>query len=148
METHIWIILRWWEMSSSSLWLVVLWIEEWRKSFLEFYQKLEIFLWYNDIFVLIFELTYNPTIRFSAIIVCENSACPNTRPKYCIWCYCNWPYLGTYLKSCKMQFRRIDLVSIGPPSLKLWPNLVFGWFPHCNYNVKLESAGGFLFIGL
>ena len=56
---------------------------------------------------------------------------------------------GVSLKrSCKMQFRRIDLVSIGLLSQKLWPTFIFGWFPHCSNNVKLNSAGGFLFMGL
>ena len=70
-------------------------------------------------------------------------------------------YLGAYLctpnmvkwcvpekKSCKMQFRRINLVSIGPPSQKLWPNPIFGWFPHFNYDVKLEMGGRMLFKSL
>ena len=46
----------------------------------------------------------------------------NARPKYCIWCI--WARIwvhqvwssGVSLKrSCKMQFRRVDPVSIGPP---------------------------------
>ena len=76
---------------------------------------------------------------------------PNTvfgRIWACIWACQIWSSGVSLKRSCKMQFRRIDLVSIGPPSQKLWPNLIFGWFPHCNYNVKLNSAGGFLFIGL
>ena len=31
---------------------------------------------------------------------------------------------------CKMQFRRVDLRSIGPPSQNLIPNLIFVRFPH------------------
>ena len=38
-----------------------------------------------------------------------------------------------------------DLLSKGPPNQKLWPNLIFGLFPHCIYNVKLKSAGVFLY---
>ena len=34
------------------------------------------------------------------------------------------------------------------PSQKLWPNLIFGRLPLCNHNVKLKSAGVFLFMGL
>ena len=29
------------------------------------------------------------------------------------------------------------------PQSKVMTNLIFGWFPHCNYNIKLKSAGGF-----
>ena len=37
---------------------------------------------------------------------------------------------GVSLKrSCKMQFRRVGLRSIGPSSQKLWPNQFFGRFP-------------------
>ena len=35
-------------------------------------------------------------------------------------------------------FRRVGLRSIGLSSQKLWPNQIFGRFPHCNYNVKLK----------
>ena len=35
-----------------------------------------------------------------------------------------------------MQFRRVDLVSIRPPSRKLCPNLIFARFPHSNYNTN------------
>ena len=34
----------------------------------------------------------------------------------------------------KMQFRHSDLRSIWPPSQKLWTNLIFAQFRHCNYN--------------
>ena len=30
-------------------------------------------------------------------------------------------------------------MSIGSPIQNLWPNLIFGWFPPCNYNVKQKS---------
>ena len=46
---------------------------------------------------------------------------------------------GQVKRSCKMQFRCVDLASTGAPSQKLWPNLIFAWFPHCNYNVKQEQ---------
>ena len=74
---------------------------------------------------------------------------PNMHPNMHTWHI--WPYLA-YLgapnlvrvslkRSCKMQFRRVGLRSIGPSSQKLQPNLIFGLFPHCNYNVKLQSGG-------
>ena len=37
---------------------------------------------------------------------------------------------------------------IGPSSQKLRPNRMFGRFPHCNYNVKLQSFGRNRFMGL
>ena len=40
-----------------------------------------------------------------------------------------------------MQFRCVDLVSIGPPSQKLWPNLIFAQFPSCNYKVNCPRCG-------
>ena len=43
-------------------------------------------------------------------------------------------------RSCKIQFRRIDLGSIGPPSQTLWPNLTLARFPRINYNVNLQSG--------
>ena len=46
-----------------------------------------------------------------------------------------------------MQFRRVRLRSIGPSGQKLWPNQIFGWFPHC-YNVKLQMGGPETFMGL
>ena len=73
---------------------------------------------------------------------------PNTVIGARIWARIIWSIGVSLKRSWKMKFRRIDLVSIGPPSQKLWPNLIFGWFPHCNYNVKIKSACGFLFIGL
>ena len=77
-------------------------------------------------------------------------------PKYGqIWifgAYLGAPYIwwsGVSLKrSCKMLFRCVGLGSIGPSSQKLWPNQIFGWFPHCNYNVKLKSGGYSRFMGL
>ena len=42
----------------------------------------------------------------------------------------------------------IGLRSIGPSSQKLWPNQIFGRFPHCNYNVKLKMARQMSFMGL
>ena len=33
-----------------------------------------------------------------------------------------------------MQFIRVDFRSVGPPSQKLWPNLIFAQFPHWNNN--------------
>ena len=50
--------------------------------------------------------------------------------------------LGVSLnRSCKMQLRRVDPVSIGPHSQKLWPNLTFVRLPHWYYYVKLQSGG-------
>ena len=52
----------------------------------------------------------------------------------------------------KMNFQnvsnRASLRSIGPSSQKLWPKLIFGRFPHCNYNVKLKMACTIAFMGL
>ena len=39
-------------------------------------------------------------------------------------------------------------MSIGPPSQKLWPNLMFGRFPHHNYKVKFQSGGRSQYVGL
>ena len=71
---------------------------------------------------------------------------PNMHPNMHIWHI--WPYLACFApqiwslkRSCKMQFRRIGFRSIGTSSQKLQPDLIFGRFPHCNYNVKLESGG-------
>ena len=56
---------------------------------------------------------------------------------------------GVSLKrSCKMQFRRLGLRSIGPSSQKLWPNFIFGRLPHFDYNVKHQSGGPNRFMGL
>ena len=76
-----------------------------------------------------------------------------------------WPYLvrqNTHTKYCMAVFGHVfqctkygqvgypwkDLVSIGPTSQKLWPNLSFGRFSHCKYNVKLELGGKKSFVGL
>ena len=48
-----------------------------------------------------------------------------------IWAHQIWLSGVSLKRSCKMQFRRFDLRSIGPPSQKVWPNLIFAWFPHC-----------------
>ena len=52
-----------------------------------------------------------------------------------------WSSGGSLKRSCKMQFRRVGLRSIGPSSQKLWPNQIFGRFPHFNYNVKVQIGG-------
>ena len=70
---------------------------------------------------------------------------PNTVFGAHIWERKIWSSGVSLKRSCKMQFRRIDLVSMRPPSQELWPNLIFGRFPHSNYNLKLKSAGRFLF---
>ena len=36
-----------------------------------------------------------------------------------------WPSGVSLKRSCKMQFSRVDFRSIGSPSQKLWPNLIF-----------------------
>ena len=58
-----------------------------------------------------------------------------------IWARQIWSKGVSLKRSCKMQFRRVGLRSIGPSSQKLWPNQIFGRFPHCNYNVKLKKDG-------
>ena len=55
---------------------------------------------------------------------------------------------GVPEKILQMWLRRVVLRSIGPSSQKLWPNPIFGWFPHCNYNVKLQMGGPGSFMGL
>ena len=57
-----------------------------------------------------------------------------------IWARKIWSSGVSLKRSCKMQFRRVGLRSIGPSSQKLQPNLRFGGFPYCNYNVKLQSG--------
>ena len=63
-----------------------------------------------------------------------------------IWARQKWSSGVSQKRSCKMHFRRIELVSIRPPRQKFWPNPMFGWFPHCNYNVKQKSADDFCFL--
>ena len=58
-----------------------------------------------------------------------------------IWARAIWSSGCPWKRYCKMQFRRVGLRSIGPSSQKLWPSQIFGRFPHCNYNVKLQSSG-------
>ena len=53
-----------------------------------------------------------------------------------IWARIIWSSRVSLERSCKMQFRRVDLVSIRPPSQKLCPNLIFARFPHFNYNTN------------
>ena len=65
-----------------------------------------------------------------------------------IWAPQIWSSGVSLKRSCKMQFRRVGLRSIGPSSQKLWPNQIFGWSPHCNYNVKLQIGGNETFMGL
>ena len=65
-----------------------------------------------------------------------------------IWARAIWSSGVSLKRSCKMQFRRVGLRSIGPSSQKLWPNQIFGRFPHCNYNVKLKMACTMSFMGL
>ena len=70
---------------------------------------------------------------------------PNTvfgRIWACIWACQIWSSGVSLKRSCKMQFKRVGLRSIGPSSQK------FGRFPHCNYNVKLEMACRMSFMGL
>ena len=38
----------------------------------------------------------------------------------------------------KILQNAVQIRSIGPSSQKLWPNQIFGQFPHCNYSVTLE----------
>ena len=43
-----------------------------------------------------------------------------------IWAGQIWSSGVSLKRSCKMQFKRVGLRSIGPSSQKLWPNLIFG----------------------
>ena len=73
---------------------------------------------------------------------CDKAKCATklrqlSAPKYAY--LANYAYLGapnmvSLKRSFKMQFGRVDLRSIGPPSQKLWPNLTFARLHHCNYN--------------
>ena len=65
---------------------------------------------------------------------------PNMHIWVHIWARKIWSSGVSLKRSCKMQFRRVGLRSIGPSSQKLWPNQIFGRFPHCNYNVKLKMV--------
>ena len=65
-----------------------------------------------------------------------------------IWARKIWSCGVSLKRSCKMQFRRVGLRSIGPSSQKLWQNQIFGRFPHCNYNVKLKIAPRMSCMGL
>ena len=73
---------------------------------------------------------------------------PNMHIWVHIWARAIWSSGVSLKRSCKMQFRRVGLRSIGPSSQKLWPNQIFGRFPHCNYNVKLKIAARMSFMGL
>ena len=53
-----------------------------------------------------------------------------------IWALQIWSSGVSLKRSCKMQFRCVDIRLIGPPSQKL-SNLIFARFPHCNYNVHV-----------
>ena len=48
-------------------------------------------------------------------------------PNMHIWVIQIWSSAVSLKRSCKMQFRRVGLKSIGPSSQKLWPNQIFGW---------------------
>ena len=73
---------------------------------------------------------------------------PNMHIWVHIWARQIWLSGVSLKRSCKMQFRRVGLRSIGPSNQKLWPNQIFGRFPHCNYNVKLKMACTIAFVGL
>ena len=62
-------------------------------------------------------------------------------PNVHIWARQIWSSGVSLRRSCKMQFRYVDLRSIGPPSQKLWPNFICARFPHCNYNGGAISKG-------
>ena len=73
---------------------------------------------------------------------------PNMHIWVLIWARDIWSSGVSLKRSCKMQFKRVVLRSIGPSRQKLWPNQMFGQFPHCNYNVKLQMGGPGSFRGL
>ena len=56
---------------------------------------------------------------------------PNMHIWVHIWARAIWSSGVSLKRSCKMQFRRVGLRSIGPSSQKLWPNQSFGRSPHC-----------------
>ena len=68
----------------------------------------------------------------------------NSKAQLCLWIsqlnlcnvHCGWIIRQTDKAFCRSKAREVDQ--------KLWPNIIFGRFPHCKYyNVKLKSAGGF-----
>ena len=61
-----------------------------------------------------------------------------------IWACLIWSSGVSLKRSCKMRVRRVGLRS----NQKLWPNQIFGRFPHCNYNGKLKMACTIAFMGL
>ena len=65
-----------------------------------------------------------------------------------IWARQIWSSGVSLKRSCKMQFRRVVFRSIGPSTQNLWPYQFVCQFPHCNYNVKLQSGGRSRFTGL
>ena len=69
--------------------------------------------------------------HFARSYLARSNMCPNTPNTVFgarIWARQIWSS-GVFLKrSCKMQFRRIDLASIGPPSQKLRPNFISSQF--------------------
>ena len=66
---------------------------------------------------------------------------PNMHIWVHIWARKIWSSGVSLKRSCKMQFRRADLASIGSPSQKLWPNVIFAWFPQCNHNTNYLRCG-------
>ena len=58
-----------------------------------------------------------------------------------IWVCQIWSSGISPKRSCKIYSIHVDLLLIGPPCQKLRPNIIFRRYPHCKYNVKLESDG-------
>ena len=67
----------------------------------------------------------NPYLAYLAVF-----ACVIERAKYG-HVGCPWKDLA------RCSSDALTIVWMGLPSQKLWPNLIFGRFPHCNYNVKV-----------
>ena len=64
-----------------------------------------------------------------------------------IWARAIWSSGVSLKRSCKMQFRRVGLRSIGPSSQKLWPNLIFADLLigiSCDVRGREGSSGGWI----
>ena len=61
----------------------------------------------------------------------------------CIFGRAIWSSGVSLKRSCKMQFRRVGLRSIGPSSQKLWPNQIFGRNHWGKWHSKIRTFGFF-----
>ena len=85
------------------------------------------------------ECVFNCNIYFYAPICQIWLIMPNMH----IWVCQIWSSGVPLKRSCRMQFRRVGLRSIGPSSQKLWPNQNFGW----TCGIKKYQNSDFCFFG-